>query len=379
MRDLGWLSEVVCLDDPNASFLGTDSFPIHALGMGCSPIGYNRRLIPWLNENLRIYNAVIVHGIWQWHSFATWFAIWLRRKKGLPSPAYFVMPHGMLDPWFQRAKSRRLKAIRNWFYWMLLEHRVIRDAKAILFTCDEELRLARTTFENYQPQREVKVGLGVEKPPAKTQEMTQAFHHSLPTLDPQAPYFLFLSRIHPKKGVDLLIKAYAAIIADRLDLQSENREGDNVSSFPALVIAGPVLESSYGEHIKDLAADLCPPNTVFFPGMLQGNAKWGALYGCDAFVLPSHQENFGIAVVEALACNRPVLISNQVNIWREIESSQGGLVAEDTPDGTSKLLRQWLQMTAEEKSTIEPRVCFQKHFEIRGAAENLSKTLKEYD
>jgi glycosyltransferase involved in cell wall biosynthesis len=68
-----------------------------------------------------------------------------------------------------------------------------------------------------------------------------------------------------------------------------------------------------------LAADLCPSGTVFWPGMLSGDAKWGALYHATEFVLPSHQENVGIAVVESEACGMPMLISDQINIWREIK------------------------------------------------------------
>jgi hypothetical protein len=75
--------------------------------------------------------------------------------------------------------------------------------------------------------------------------------------------------------------------------------------------------------------------------MLSGAAKWGALYGCEAFVLPSHQENFGIAVVEALACGKPVLISDQVNIWREIVEDGAGLVEGDAEEGVEKLLRKF--------------------------------------
>jgi glycosyltransferase involved in cell wall biosynthesis len=112
--------------------------------------------------------------------------------------------------------------------------------------------------------------------------------------------------------------------------------------------------------------------------MLQGDAKWGAIYGCEAFVLPSHQENFGIAVVEALACNRPVLISNQVNIWREIESSRGGLIGDDTPEGAAQLLTQWIQMTEKEKAKLHPRECYRKHFEVRAATETFVKALNEY-
>ena len=87
---------------------------------------------------------------------------------------------------------------------------------------------------------------------------------------------------------------------------------------------------------------------------MTGDAKWGALRGCDAFILPSHQENFGVAVAEALACGRPVLISNQVNIWPEIEQEEVGLVAPDTLAGTEELLSRWLVLDEAERNAMMP-------------------------
>src|SRR5690606_5299731 len=105
---------------------------------------------------------------------------------------------------------------------------------------------------------------------------------------------------------------------------------------------------------------------VHFTGMLSGDSKWGAFYGCEAFILPSHQENFGIAVVEAIACGKPVLISNQVNIWPEIESAGGGILAEDNLAGTVKLLETWLNSSKEEKMIMgkSAKRCFEVKFDI---------------
>jgi hypothetical protein len=153
--------------------------------------------------------------------------------------------------------------------------------------------------------------------------------------------------------------------------------------------------------------------------MLAGDSKWGALYGCEAFVLPSHQENFGIAVVEALACGKPVLISDQVNIWREIVEDGVGMVEGDTEEGVEKLLRRFLDGMGQEadggvshglgkmdedkserpaadrtegnaaspvtrtgggesSETAEggPRACYLKRFAIGPAAAKLAETLK---
>lgn len=350
--------EVVCLDNPNSDFLPRDSLHVHALGKGCGAWGYHPALRPWLNENLPRFDAVILNGIWQYAGYALF-----KTAQCAKTPPYFVFPHGMLDPWFQRAPERRLKAIRNWFYWKLIEQHVISNAEGIFFTCAEEMRLARGTFRPYQPKREINVGFGIAQPPDYHKGMEKAFVQKCPGMKDK-PYFLFLGRIHPKKGVDLLIKAFSAIYH---------------SSLPKLVIAGPGLETAFGGKMKQLAAKICPPDSVFWPGMLTGDAKWGALYNAEAFALTSHQENFGIAVVEALACGLPVLISNQINIWREIEKDKAGLIGDDTHEGAEQLFRRWGSLSPEDKAVMKraAKSSFENRFYIAIAAKNLLTTMEE--
>lgn len=364
LQSLGCENEVVCLDDPAADFLGKDTFPVHAIGNGRGPWAYHAGLVSWLRENIARFDAVILHGLWLFPSYAVRKVLGERGTvKRIP---YFVFPHGMLDPWFQKAPERRMKALRNWFHWKLVEHKVVRDGGGLLFTCEEELRLARTTFRPYQPKREINVGYGVVKPPASDPSMKAAFEAKCPGLDGRK-YLLFLSRIHPKKGVDLLVKAYAEVARS-----SAGR------TLPALVIAGPGLDDDYGRSLQKLAGDTCPPQFVFWAGMLTGDAKWGAFHGCEALVLPSHQENFGIAVVEALACEKPVLISNQINIWREIEQAGAGLVAPDDLAGATKLLRDFLALPESEyrNMCMHALACYQKNFSIALAAQNLMSSIR---
>ena len=170
-----------------------------------------------------------------------------------------------------------------------------------------------------------------------------------------------------------------------------------------MVIAGPGWDSDYGRKVRGLideanrsiaSAEHRILNTehsacVHAVAMLSGEAKWGSLYGCEAFVLPSHQENFGIAVVEALACGKPVLISDQVNIWREIVEDGAGLVEADTEGGVEKLLRKFFDSRrAEDGWRIEDgkwktpdgggaqRECYLKRFAIGPAAAKLARALK---
>jgi glycosyltransferase involved in cell wall biosynthesis len=189
-------------------------------------------------------------------------------------------------------------------------------------------------------------------------------------LAPNRSYFLFLGRIHPKKGVDLLIQAFANIFVENKTLASDD--------LPQLVIAGSTEDSDYGLKVQKLATELCPPNCVLWPGMLQGEAKWGAIYGSEAFILPSHQENFGIAVAEALVCGVPVLISDKVNIWPEIDANRAGYVEPDTLVGTEALLQRWLRLDHQQKSEMRTnaRRCFLEKFELGKAAESLIRALQ---
>ncbi len=344
MVRLGSSREVVSLDDPNAAFLGTDDFPIHALGPAIGPWQFTSKLRPWLFANIGRFDVIIINGLWIYSSYAGWRVMRALKKnqadKKEKVPKLFVMPHGMLDPYFQRAADRRLKALRNLIYWWFIEKKVVNEADGVLFTCETELLLARETFSDYHPKKEINVGYGIIPPPEHTGQLKTAFVEKCPGVG-QDEYLLFFSRVHQKKGVDILIKAYAAIKQQAI---ASNR------IIPKLVISGPGLKTLFGKKMTRLA-DSFPEiaDSVFFTGMLTGNAKWGALYGCQAFVLPSHQENFGIAVVEALSCGKPVLISNQINIWIEIKDGGGGIVVPDTLEGTIAMLNQWLNLSDEDR------------------------------
>ena len=138
------------------------------------------------------------------------------------------------------------------------------------------------------------------------------------------------------------------------------------------------METEYGKEIQQLAAtSKALQASVYFTGMLAGDAKWGAFYATEVFVLPSHQENFGIAVVEALACGKPVLISSQVNIWPEIMEANAGIVEDDTLEGTVKLLEAWLNLPVTDKNLLNSNAvkCYEDYFEIESAAKKFIEML----
>ena len=219
LERLGVHNDVACLDNLDALFLKTDPFIIHAFGPSKTPWCYSARLMPWLLENLCRFNAVIIHGLWLYHGYAVRKSIrTLVRKKALKKPVIsipkiFIVPHGMLDPYFQRASDRKLKAIRNWIYWKLIESKVVNGAAGLLFTCKEELELARVPFRPYVPRQELDVGCGVADPPVYHPRMRDAFQGRCPETG-GGPYILFLGRIHEKKGIDLLVRSYMNILSE---------------------------------------------------------------------------------------------------------------------------------------------------------------------
>lgn len=301
--------EIVSLDNEYDDFDVKDDFIIHKIGHGRTSYQYQPKLVKWLNNNVLNFDCVIVHGLWQYHNFALYKSIKLLKKQNKKVPKVAIMPHGMLDPYFQRAPERKWKALRNEIVWSLIEKKCINQADIIFYTCDEEMRLAATAFKGYSPLKVANVGLGIQPPPKNMGDFKEAFYNQCAKIRDKK-YFLFLSRIDKKKGIDLLINVYNELCDENPDLSN-------------LVIAGPI-ESEYAQKMVKLASD---NQRIHFTGMLSGMAKWGAFYNCEAYLLPSHQENFGIAIVEALACKKPVLITQNVNIWREIQEGGGGWIA----------------------------------------------------
>jgi len=354
LAPLGYPNEVVTLDPPDAPWLDSFPAPVQALGPSLGKYCYTPRLLPWLEWETARYDAVIVEGIWQYHSFATWLA---SRKAKFP---YHIFPHGALDPWFKQQYP--LKHLKKWLYWPWAEYQVLRDARTVLFTSEEEKRLAMQSFWLYRANAKV-INFGISAPPLDTRAQRKSFLQAFPTLENKR-FLLFFGRVHPKKGCDLLLQAFARLAPQYPDWM--------------LVIAGPDAENTR-PTLEQMARSLGITEKVLWTGLLSGDKKWGALRATDAFVLPSHSENFGVAVVEALACGTLVLISDKVNIWKEIESCQAGLIAPDTLDGTTNLLRRWFELGVGGQAILRSnaRSCYEKNFEVQTSAAKLIKTVQE--
>ncbi len=355
MDALGHSTTVVCLDSPESSWVSEFPIKCFAVGGAIGKYRYSRRLVPWLRERASQFDVVIVNGIWQFNSLGVWLA--LRRIK----KPYFVFTHGMLDPWFKKAFP--VKHLKKWLYWPWGEYRVLRDAAAVFFTCEEERILARQSFWLYRCN-EVVIPYGTRQPPDDMAgRLRAAFEGRFPEVAGKR-CILFLGRLHPKKGIEALLWSFSTLV--QIGPASHTTDLH-------LVIAGPD-DSHYAAKLKRMAASLNIAQRVTWTGLLQHESKWGAFHRAEVFILPSHQENFGIAVAEALGCGLPVLLSNKVNIWREVVSSAAGYVEADTRAGTLALLEQWLSTSPEARRCMGAAAlsCFSKHFDVSETAKSIA-------
>src|SRR5262245_12335410 len=347
LKALGHEVELLSLDAAGDPWVQNSMLPVHAVGQGGRNYGYAPRYQRWLRAHHAEYDAIVVSGLWQFHSYGTWRAL---RQWAVP---YFVFPHGMLDPWFKRTYP--LKHLKKWLYWPWAEYRVLRDARAVLFTCEEERRLARDSFWLYRCRERV-VNYGTAGPPGDRGRQRELFQARYPELRGQR-LLLFLGRIHPKKGCDILVQAFANLI-----VHSAHRPG---CERWHLVLAGPD-QIGWQRQLEAQVQRLGLSGRVTFTGMLTGDEKWGALHSADLFVLPSHQENFGIAVVEALSCGLPVIVGTGVNIWREIVEDGAGWVCEPKAEPLAQILHWWNDTKDEDRAAMRVRArdCFARRFEI---------------
>ena len=356
-RKEGHAREIVSLDVPGDPWVETCPLSVRAMGSArmrrwakrvpALRYGYAPRLAPWLRTHAGRFDAVVVNGLWNYTAFAA-----RRVLPGLSTP-YFVFTHGMLDPWFRTAYPS--KHMVKQLVWLLCEGPLLHGAAAVLFTNEAERKAAHGAFWPYRFPGVV-TSYGTADPPPATAAQDLAFRVTVPSLG--ARYLLFLGRLHEKKGCDLLIEAFARCAQRHPGLD--------------LVMAGPDSNGLRSE-LEALAVRRGLHSRVHWPGLLSGDAKWGALRGCEAFVLPSHGENFGVAVVEAMACGRPVLISDRVGVAGDVVKRGAGLVGPDTVEGTAALLARFLALPQAGRATMahHARRCFEDVFDVeRLAAES---------
>jgi glycosyltransferase involved in cell wall biosynthesis len=254
-------------------------------------------LTRWLARHISNYDLVHIHALF---SYASLPAAFFAARHRVP---YIVRPLGTLNRWGMQQRRPLLKRLS----FRLIESRILSGASIVHYTSEEERLEAE---ELGVVASSAVIPLGIDLSAFEHLPAPGTFQRCYPQLAGRT-LLLFLSRLDPTKGLDLLLPAFAQVRREHSDV--------------ALVLAGhgaPDYEAWLQARVRELGLGA----DVLFTGFLEGEQKLAALGDCDLFVLPSYSENFGVAVVEAMACGRPVVISNQVAIHREIADAEAGLV-----------------------------------------------------
>lgn len=290
------------------------------LYFNCKPFKrykFSLDLFQWLNRQIKNYDLAHIHALF---SPVSSIAATIARHHQVP---YILRPLGTLDP-ADLAKKRLAKQI----YAQLLERPNIAGASALHFTSDQEAKISErfgvSTVDWVLP-------LGVQLPEGKQSPEQLRSHYQIPS---DRPILLYMSRVEPKKGWDLLIPALKQLM--------EDQHAEAIDFHFILAGANP-QDPEYADQIKQQVQQVLGSDRVTYPGFVSGSLKRDLLELADLFLLPSYYENFGIAVAEAMFVGIPVVISDQVHIHRDISNSDSGWVCQCDVESLTRSLKLALQ------------------------------------
>lgn len=284
---------------PNADRLDYELFPVR----WPQRLMYSPELAARLDEVVGDFDLVHIHSLWLHPQYAGQRSA---RRHGRP---YIVSPHGALDPYLRR-RGRARKAATS----LLWQNAMLRHADRLHVTTADEQKLIADIAPDV-PRAIVPNGLWIDRlaPPDADAERFRRRH--MDGFD--GPLVMFLGRLNFKKGVDVLIDAFALATAKNRDAR--------------LAVVGPDDEGLLAT-LEGQVIDLGIEGRVVFTGALYGEDRTDALAAADVWALSSHSENFGIAVVEAMAAGAATVISPAVNLAPDVLAADAGLVAEQSPE-----------------------------------------------
>jgi glycosyltransferase involved in cell wall biosynthesis len=297
------------LDVPHGQFVPMDGQRVRYFPRQTLNYELSLPMERWLRRNVRDYDIVHTHGLFAFPPLA---AAWCARRARIP---YVMAPHGVLDSWGIKNKSTLVKttSIR------LVEGPLLRAAAAIHFMSDLEAARAAELELGIRPAV-LPLGFDFAAAGAEEPQPIEAL------ADSSKPVILFLSRIHPVKRLDVLLRAFASLPEREAALLAIAGDGE-----PSLVAS-----------LKHLSSELGIDGHVHWLGFVAGRPKQWLLSRATVFVLPSASENFGVAIVEAMHAEVPVVVTRGAGLAGFVDTAQAGLVIDDSVDSMRDALARLL-------------------------------------
>ncbi|MHB1657598.1 MAG: glycosyltransferase [Burkholderiales bacterium] len=309
-------------------------------------------LIDSLRKRLAQFDIVHISEIWSYSAaFASYYSIKFKKP-------YIVSPRGSLYPYtFKKKIWKKLP------YYYLIAKRILENASLIQYVTEDE----KDKSHNF-----LKLKSNSTVIPSGIDFLEFSILPDKGELKSKFPYLkdkkiiLFLSRINWIKGLDILIESFKELTETRNDLH--------------LIIAGEDLGDGYKEIVKGWIENYGLENMVTFTGLLKGKDKLMAYVGSDVFVLPSYSENFGMVIIEAMACGTPVIISDKVGLCKEVKKCEAGFVVNTTAESLTEALKTLIDNDELRKSFSDKGKKFVQYYDIDNVAEimiNAYETAKD--
>lgn len=299
----------------------------------------------WLSARVADYDLVHIHAVF---SYASYSAARVAIKRQVP---YIVRPLGVLNRWGMENRRRLLKRLS----FQLIERRILESAAAVHYTSKQERREAEQS--GFRSNAAV-IPLGIDVSAFRSLPSASRFLEKFPRARDRN-VILFLSRLDPKKGLPLLLGAFAEV---------------HRRNPPALLVIAGDGDRQFVDGLRTSAVQLGIAGDVVWTGFLAGDDKLSAMAAASMFVLPSHSENFGVALAEAMAAGLPCVLSDQIGLAEDVIEHQAGLVVpcEIAPLGAA-MSRVIDDTDLRHRLSANARALAGSRYSLEGMAESLLK------
>ena len=336
LNKIGFKVDIVTHDNKESQFVKIKNTTIHNLGPSLlGDYNLNFKFTKWLIQNRSKYDLFIVHGLWQFNTLAA--RLFLKKK-------YYVFVHGQLDPSYKKFFFNKIK---KFIYWNLIEKKNLKDSKFILLTNKKEKDLLNDTYVNTKGLKKKVVGYGILEPKYDTCKVKKIFYKKFKSLKDK-DFYIYLGRFHNKKGCEIIMNAVKYFSLRKKPINVLMCGSNNI----------------YKNYLQKISKDLNIEKNIIWSNFLKNDIKLGALLSSKAMLLPSYGENFGVALVEAMACGIPVLTTNKVNIYNYIIENNAGYISSPNNVNFIKIINKFENLKKSNITQLKKNAyrCFKNNF-----------------
>jgi len=328
------LNQPVDLGGVKVWYFHCDLFPKKAF--------YSRGLAKKLKETVKDFDLVHVSAIWQYIQWDVFKVCKTHKKK------YIVTAHGSFNPWPWNQNK-----LKKSFYWGLFGKKTIKNAAAIHFTSKDERDKSLSTIPSLSEKKTFIVPNGI---------LIKHDNDIRKKLNISEDLFvlLFAGRLHRKKGIHFVVEGMKRIDNEKV----------------LFLIIGNEEDSEYVNYLRKISEGM--NSKIIWEESVPADEIWDYYSSSDLFVLPSYDENFGMVVVEAMACGLPVLISKNVGIWQEVQIDNAGFVVNQDVDEVAYALRKFIENPPLLKQmSLNARKSAEKRYDINKVADLMIKAYED--